>query len=135
MSTDAFFGTPLEAPKPTQNPEIPKNTALRELFRKVLVNFCLLLSEASQEPDGNCSEKLVQMNFFILGGFFRVDFPPVTPVRHPPYDSSRHLSPMLRETNTADRSPRADLPEKQAPTLDVQFSLLARGTQLMKDSA
>ena len=31
----------------------------------------------SQEPNGNCSEKLVQMNFFILGGFFRVDFPPL----------------------------------------------------------
>ena len=31
----------------------------------------------SQEREGNCSEKLVQMNFFILGGFFRVDFPPL----------------------------------------------------------
>ena len=34
----------------------------------------------SQEPNGNCSEKLVQMNFFISGGFFRVDFPPVNHV-------------------------------------------------------
>ena len=27
--------------------------------------------DTNQEPSGNCSEKLVQMNFFILGGFFR----------------------------------------------------------------
>ena len=26
----------------------------------------------SQELNGNCSEELVHMNFFILGGFFRV---------------------------------------------------------------
>ena len=65
----------IEAPKPTQNPEIPKKTArLRELFRKVRANFCPLPYDTSQEPDGNCSDKLVQMNFFILGGFFRVDF-------------------------------------------------------------
>ena len=28
------------------------------------------------------SEKLVQMNFFILGGFFRVDLPPLTILLH-----------------------------------------------------
>ena len=55
-----------------------KNTAFtRTFFRKVRVNFSLLPCDTSQEPNGNCSEKLVQMNFFILGGFFRVDFPPL----------------------------------------------------------
>ena len=29
----------------------------------------------SQEPNENCSEKRVQVDFLILGGFFRVDFP------------------------------------------------------------
>ena len=68
----------LEARKPTQNPEIPKQTPRsRELFRRVRVNFCLLPCDTSQGPNGNCSEKLVEMNFFILGGFFRVDFPPL----------------------------------------------------------
>ena len=70
--------TNLEAPKPTQDPEIPKKTPRsHELFRKVRANFSLLSCDTSQEPSGNCSDKLVQMNFFILGGFFRVDFPPV----------------------------------------------------------
>ena len=31
----------------------------------------------SQEPNGNCTEKLVQMSIFISGGFFRVHFPPL----------------------------------------------------------
>ena len=51
-----------------------KKARLRELFRKVRANFCLLPCDASQEPNVNCSDELVQMNFFILGGFFRVDF-------------------------------------------------------------
>ena len=54
---------------------------LRELFRKVRANFCPLPCDTSQEPDGNCSDELVQMNFFILGGFFRVDFPPLPGAR------------------------------------------------------
>ena len=54
-----------------------KTARLRELFRKVRANFRLLPCEASQEPNGNCSKKLVQMSFSILGGFFRVDFPPL----------------------------------------------------------
>ena len=63
------------AEQPTPNPEIPtKIPHLRELFWKVRANFCPLPYDTSQEPNGNCSEKLVQMNFFILGGFFRVDF-------------------------------------------------------------
>ena len=54
-----------------------KTPCLRELFRKVCVNFWLLPCHTSEEPSRNCSEKLVQMNFFILGGFFQVDFPPL----------------------------------------------------------
>ena len=54
-----------------------KTTCLHEHFRKVRVNFSLLSCDTSQEPNGNCSGKLVQVSFFILGGFFRVDFPAV----------------------------------------------------------
>ena len=70
----------LEAQIPTQNPEIPKKTPrLQELFRKVRASFSLLSCETSQEPSGNCSDKLVQMNFFILGwifpgGFYACEF-------------------------------------------------------------
>ena len=64
----------LEAQRPTQNPEIPKNAAFTRTFSK---SSRELSCDANQEPDGNCSGKLVQMNFFILGGFFWVDFPPV----------------------------------------------------------
>ena len=70
-----------EAQQPTQNPEVPPKNRLRELFRKVRANFCLPPCDTSQEPNRNCSEKLVQMSFFILGGFFgwiiSVDFPPL----------------------------------------------------------
>ena len=31
-----------------------------------------------QEPSTNCAEKLVQMNSFVLGRFFQVDFRPQT---------------------------------------------------------
>ena len=54
-----------------------KTLRSHEFFRKVRANLCLLHCVMSQELSGNCSEKLVQMNFFILGGFFRVDFPPL----------------------------------------------------------
>ena len=50
--------------------EDKKHTTFTRTFRKVRANFSLLSCDASQEPKGNCSEKLVQMNFFILGGFF-----------------------------------------------------------------
>ena len=65
-------------PKPTPKSRNTKKTPRsHELFREVRANFCLLPCEASQELNRNCSEKLVQMNFFILGGSFRVDFPPL----------------------------------------------------------
>ena len=54
---------------------------LHELFRKVRANFWPLPCDTSQEPNGSCSEELVQMNFLILGGFFRVDFPALNVTR------------------------------------------------------
>ena len=79
------FGMLLDrGPKTHPKSRNTKRTArLREHLRKVRANFCLLPCDASQEPDGNCSHKLVQMNFFILGEFFRVDFPPLTRIRPP----------------------------------------------------
>ena len=61
-------------PKSRNTEKTPRS---RELFRKVRANFCLLPCDTSQEPNGNCSEKLVQMNFFYFGWIF-VDFPPLT---------------------------------------------------------
>ena len=43
---------------------------LHELFRRVRANFCHPTCDTSQEPKGNCPEKLVQMHFFILVDFF-----------------------------------------------------------------
>ena len=66
----------LETPKknPPQIPKYQKTPRLHELFRKVRANFRLLLCDASQEPNGNSSEKLVQMNIFILDGFLSGGF-------------------------------------------------------------
>ena len=63
--------------KPTPNPEIPKkNTAFIRTFSKSSREcFCRLLCDMSQEPNRNCSEKLVQI-IFLGGGIFRVEFPP-----------------------------------------------------------
>ena len=58
-----------EVQKPTPNPEKQKTPRLREHFRKVRVNFCLRPCDTSQETNANCSEKLVQVNSFIWGGF------------------------------------------------------------------
>ena len=70
-----FRIVPLEAGKPTRNPEIPKKTArLHELFRKVRANFFPRPCDTSQERDQNCSDELVHLNFFILGGFFSGGF-------------------------------------------------------------
>ena len=78
-------GRPKHPPKIPKYPKItafthrntPKTPRSRELFRKVRANFCLLPCDAGQESDGNCPEKLVHMNFFSLGGYFRMDFPPL----------------------------------------------------------
>ena len=53
---------PLRGPKPTSSNLSPPSN--RKLTR-VRANFCLLPCGTSQEPDRNCSEKLVQMNFLI----------------------------------------------------------------------
>ena len=66
----------VKAQMPTPNPETPKkNTAFTRTFLKNSLELFLLPCNTSQKPDGNCSEKLVQTNLFILGGSFRVDFP------------------------------------------------------------
>ena len=81
--TRAFYARHLRPAywRPKDPPQIPKyqkkTPRTRELFRKVRANFCLLPCDASQEPDRNCSEKLVQINFLILGRFFRADSPPL----------------------------------------------------------
>ena len=56
----------MEAQNPTENPQITRtfSKSSRELF--------LLLCDTRQEPNENCSEKLVQMNFLfwlVLGGW------------------------------------------------------------------
>ena len=58
----------LEAQIPTQNPEIPKkNRVYTNFFEKFAFTLSLLFSsDTSQEPNGNCSDRLVQMNFFFL---------------------------------------------------------------------
>ena len=61
------IGGPKTHPKSGNTKKTPRP---RELFREIRANFCLLPCDTSQEPNGNCSEKLVQMNFFILGGLF-----------------------------------------------------------------
>ena len=56
-----------------QSRNTKKTPRPHELFRKVRANISLLSCDTSQEPNGNCSDKLVQMNFFILGGFSACD--------------------------------------------------------------
>ena len=79
LGVDTFRG-PKTHPKSRNTKKTPRS---HELLRKVRANFSLLSCDTSQEPGGNCSDKLVQMNFFILGGFFRVDFPPVQTFIYP----------------------------------------------------
>ena len=67
----------IEAEKPAQNPEIPKNGPFTRTFSKVRANFCPRPCDTSQEPDRNCSDELVHMNFLFwvdfLGGFSSSD--------------------------------------------------------------
>ena len=64
----------LEAQKPPKIPKYQKTPRLRELLRKVRANFCLLPCNTSQERDRNCSDKLVQMDFFNFGWIFSGGF-------------------------------------------------------------
>ena len=65
----------IEARKPTQNPEIPKKYCVHaNFFEKFARTFAFFPMTEVRKTDGNCSEKLVQMNFFILGGFFSGGF-------------------------------------------------------------
>ena len=43
-------------------------------FEKFVRTFAFFPCDTSQEPNGNGSDKLVQMNFFILGDFFGWEF-------------------------------------------------------------
>ena len=71
------FGIFVEAQRPTRNPELPKKKrrVYTNFFEKFARTFAFFPVTRVRTPDGNCSEKLVQINFFFLGGFFRVDFP------------------------------------------------------------
>ena len=69
----------------TQNLEIPNKHCVYTLF---FANFVLPPCDPSHKPNGKCSEELVQMNFAILGGFFRVDLPLVN------YCASLSLTPL-----------------------------------------
>ena len=66
-----FCRDPNTHPKSRNTQKTPR---LHELLRKVRANFSLLSCDTSQEPDGNCSEKLVQMNFFYFGWIFSGGF-------------------------------------------------------------
>ena len=75
-TTTAYNFARIEAQKPTQHPEIPQTTKktprLHDFFRKVRANFCLLPCDTSQEPNGYCSDKFVQMNSFYFGWMFLI---------------------------------------------------------------
>ena len=77
FSTEGPLGV-FRGPKTHPKSRNTKNTAFTELVQRVRANFCLLPCDMSQEPNGNCSEKLVQMNLLMLGGFWGVDFPPLS---------------------------------------------------------
>ena len=65
----------MEPENPPQIPKYQKNTAFTRTFSKSSRELSLLSCDMSQEPKGICSEKLVQMNFFNLGGFLSGGLP------------------------------------------------------------
>ena len=67
----------LEAPKPTPSPEIPKRHRVYTNFSEKYGQTFAFFPVPCQEPNRDCSEKLVQMNFLILGGLLGADFPPL----------------------------------------------------------
>ena len=72
---DYSFRGPRTHPK---SPNTKKTSRLHKHFRKVRRTFARFRVTRVRVSNGrNCSEKLVQMNFFILGEFFRVQFPPL----------------------------------------------------------
>ena len=54
---------------PKTHPKLRNTQTKPRLHKLFRTNFCLLPCGTSQEPNGNWSDKLVQMNFFIWGGF------------------------------------------------------------------
>ena len=82
--TSPLSPTPIEAEKPTQNPEIPKNGAFtRTLSKSSRELFALVAVTRAKSPTEVVADELVHMSFLILVGFFRVDFPPLTPTPSP----------------------------------------------------
>ena len=62
----------------TQNPEIPKKHRVHTNFFGMFARtFAYFPVTRVRNPTENCSEKLVEMNLFIWGGFWGVNFPPV----------------------------------------------------------
>ena len=60
------------------NPEIPPKCRVHaDFFEKFARTFALFPVTRVRNPTEIVYKKLVQMNFFIFGGFFRVDFPPM----------------------------------------------------------
>ena len=72
LSSLAFMSTQIEAQNHPKSRNTKKTSRLHELFRKARVNLCLIPCDTCQEPDGNWSERLVQMKLlfgvFFLGG-------------------------------------------------------------------
>ena len=69
---------------PTPNPEIREEHRIYTIFfRKVRASFSLVPCDTSQEPNENCFKRNCSDELFILGGFFRVDFPPLKLGRTP----------------------------------------------------
>ena len=69
----------LWTPGVKQDPEIPKkHRVYTNFFEKFARTFAFFPVMRVRNPTEIVQKKkLVQMNFFILGGFFRVDFPPL----------------------------------------------------------
>ena len=104
------FGTSSEWLKTCRGPNThpksrntKKTPRLHELFRKVRANFSLLSCDTSQEPNRNCSNKLVQMNVFYFGWIFSGGFSAfekVTPERTLSLPAAKILSPVARQAPT-----------------------------------
>ena len=56
----------IEAHKPPKTPKYQQNTAFTRTFAKSSRELCLLPCDAIEQLSGNCSEKLVQMDFYIV---------------------------------------------------------------------
>ena len=68
----------LEAHKPTQNPEIPKKHRVHtNFFERFARTFAFFSVTRVRNRTEIVQKNLFRWTFLILGGFFRVDFPPL----------------------------------------------------------